>query len=236
MGKKIGVIKMVKNLLTIGIGMSGGYPIDGKKKEKSGEKMHPAIRKQWIAFVAIVVIAAIALYFAFVPHAPMETKIGSSTETGSNDLSGSNSQSVIGAVSLVAVPITSLIPVPANVQPMTAISINNPPEIMQFAHTPGIEGGIYVTNIVFTNSMFAADIENRYSEPQALQEISLELPGIAWSKTWFYSPIYSPDGGSNAKNWLILPADTKVRVETDFSGLPEKIKPLIKSASLHLGQ
>lgn len=61
-----------KEILTVSL-MAGGYPIDGKSKEKT-EKMHPEIWKRWIAFFVIVVIAAVVVYFAFAAQTPVKNE------------------------------------------------------------------------------------------------------------------------------------------------------------------
>ncbi len=55
--------------------MTGGYPIDGKPKEKS-EKMHPGIWKLWLVFL-IAVVAIIAVMAAvFMGSTPNSTSPG----------------------------------------------------------------------------------------------------------------------------------------------------------------
>ncbi len=58
--------------------MADGYPIDGKPKGREPE-MHPEIKKGYIAFAAIVIVAAVVIgYFAFAGQAPVQT----TTDTG----------------------------------------------------------------------------------------------------------------------------------------------------------
>ncbi len=55
--------------------MTGGYPIDGKPKEKS-EKTHPGIWKRWLVFL-IAVVAIIAVMAAvFMGSTPASTSTG----------------------------------------------------------------------------------------------------------------------------------------------------------------
>lgn len=69
---------MVKEILKIGF-MAGGYPINGKPKEKT-EKMHPKMKMYWIAFFAILALVAIIGYFALAAQTPVKTATDASTD------------------------------------------------------------------------------------------------------------------------------------------------------------
>lgn len=87
-----------REIFGITIGMTGGYPIDGKPKEKS-EKMHPGIWKRWLVF-SIAVIAIIGIMAAvFMGSTPTSTSpsIEAPPINGQQPVIGSSNPSQVNA-------------------------------------------------------------------------------------------------------------------------------------------
>lgn len=96
----------IKKILTVAIGMAGGFPIDGKPKEKTAEKMHPEILKRWIIFVAIVIVAAAILLAgaSYVVNQPANVQPAEQAATMLSS-SSDNGQQVIGTEDSQNLPI-----------------------------------------------------------------------------------------------------------------------------------
>lgn len=155
--------------------MAGGFPIEGKPKEKTAEKMHPEILKRWIIFVAIVVAAAIILlagasYVISQPTTnaqPAATTLSSSGGSPGGGMMG-NGQPVVGTATPAQVgkETTSVSEFYKNFKQNLEgdLGVNSLDKIASVNNIPqefSLGNNVFLTDLKITSKKISGYIENR---------------------------------------------------------------------------
>lgn len=171
-----------KEMLMVSL-MAGGYPIDGKPKEKA-EKMHPEIWKRYAIFFAVIAIALAVVigYFAFAGQTPAKTSQDASPEV-KTPVENAVVNAAIGTVTI-----------PEGTYKVS--TFNDPIPINEFPKSFLIasRGGMLYTNVKLSST----EISGTYTMIKSAKEI-MEAGGAGGFELYFYK------NGERISNLVVYP-------------------------------